>query len=327
MKQTLRTLLVVGLTIGVITGCSDNAPGEHFDDYLARVARVQDAPKVNKDSVSYAQLPRKRDLYLDVPSVSIGLLDSYQLRQCGLFNLIAEKNSVLGKVADEFRNYDYQTALLDGLSRCINSNALEPDLVIKLVDIQQQKQSQFEMHHWNLIFASDAMQKQLSGTRWLEPNLGQTVVEINQALATLHLASGNVSNQVIDVQEVLEKKLIVGNLSYSLALATSKLNHVTQQLTEYDHNIICAQNRDTTKFKYLNNVFEQQFVGKVQPYMAQLDGYYQTLSSNLNLFDPKPNIHSYVYPLKKHHVEFRQAIRRHVDYWQQLFKRCGCKVG
>ncbi|NOH25372.1 DUF3080 domain-containing protein [Vibrio europaeus] len=327
MKQTLRTLLVVGLTIGVITGCSDNAPGEHFDDYLTRVSRVQEAPKVKQDSVSYAKLPRKRDLYVDVPSVSIGLLDSYQLRQCGLFNLIAEKNSVLGKVADEFRNYDYQTALLDGLSRCINSNALEPDLVVKLVEIQQQKQSQFEMHHWNLIFASDAMQKQLSGTQWLEPNLGQTVVEINQALATLNLASDKVSNQAIDVQEVLEKKLIVGNLSYSLALATSKLNRVTQQLTEYDHQIICAQNRDTTKFKYLNNVFEQQFVGKVQPYMAQLDGYYQTLSSNLSLFDPKPNIHSYVYPLKKHHMEFRQAIRRHVDYWQQLFKRCGRKVG
>lgn len=277
--------------------------------------------------VSYAKLPRKRDLYVDVPSVSIGLLDSYQLRQCGLFNLIAEKNSVLGKVADEFRNYDYQTALLDGLSRCISSNALEQDLVLKLAAIQQQKQSQFEMHHWNLIFASDAMQKQLSGTQWLEPNLGQTVVEINQALATLNLASDNVSNQVIDVQEVLEKKLIVGNLSYSLSMATSKLNQVTRQLSEYDHRIICATNRDSTKFKYLNNVFEQQFVGKVQPYMAKVDGYYQTLSSNLTIFNPQPNIHNYVYPIASNHNAFRQAIRRHVDYWQQLFKRCGRKVG
>ncbi|MDC5848958.1 DUF3080 domain-containing protein [Vibrio europaeus] len=324
--MTKARSVLISVILLTLVACQTDSPSHFFDDYLTRVVRVQDAPKVNKDSVSYAQLPRKRDLYVEVPSVSIGLLDSYQLRQCGLFNLIAEKNSVLGKVADEFRNYDYQTALLDGLSRCINSNALEPDLVIKLVDIQQQKQSQFEMHHWNLIFASDAMQKQLSGTRWLEPNLGQTVVEINQALATLNLTSDNVSNQVIDVQEALEKKLIVGNLSYSLAMATSKLNHVTQQLTEYDHNIICAQNRDTTKFKYLNNVFEQQFVGKVQPYIAQLDGYYQTLSSNLSLLDPKPNIHSYVYPLKKHHVEFRQAILRHVDYWQQLFKRCGRKV-
>ncbi|AIW14677.1 DUF3080 domain-containing protein [Vibrio tubiashii] len=325
--MTKARSVLISVILLTLVACQTDSPSHLFDDYLTRVARVQDAPKVNKDTVSYAQLPRKRDLYVDVPSVSIGLLDSYQLRQCGLFNLIAEKNSVLGKVADEFRNYDYQTALLDGLSQCINSNGLEPDLVMKLVEIQQQKQSQFEVHHWNLIFASDAMQKQLSGTQWLEPNLGQTVVEINQALATLNRASDSVSNQVIDVQEVLEKKVIVGNLSYSLAMATSKLNHVTQQLTEYDHNIICAQNRDTTKFKYLNNVFEQQFVGKVQPYMAQLDGYYQTLSSNLNLFDPKPNIHRYVYPLKNHHMEFRQAIRRHVDYWQQLFKRCGRKVG
>ena len=148
--MTKARSVFISVILLTLVACQTDSPSHFFDDYLTRVARVQDVPKVNKDSVSYTQLPRKRDLYVDVPSVSIGLLDSYQLRQCGLFNLIAEKNSVLGKVADEFRNYDYQTALLDGLSRCINSNGLEPDLVMKLGAIKQQKQSQFKMHHWNL---------------------------------------------------------------------------------------------------------------------------------------------------------------------------------
>ncbi|WP_237767903.1 DUF3080 domain-containing protein [Vibrio bivalvicida] len=314
-------------TLFALTACQADSPSIFFDDYLTRVARVQDAPEVGKESDSYTNLPRKRDLYVEIPPVSIGLLESYQLRQCGLFNLIAEKNSVLGKVADEFRNYDYQRALLDGLSRCLNSDKLDQELTLKLADIEQKKRPQLSLHQWNLVFASDTMQKQLQGYQWLEANLGQTVLEVSQALKVLQLASYSSNSQVIEVQEVLEKSPIVGDLNYSLAMATTKLNQVTRQLSEYDHRIICATNRDSTKFKYLNNVFEQQFVGKVQPYMAQLDGYYQTLSSNLSLLDPKPNIHSYVYPLKKHHVEFRQAIRRHVDYWQQLFKRCGRKVG
>ncbi|QSA19926.1 DUF3080 family protein, partial [Vibrio furnissii] len=31
-----------------------------------------------------------------------------ELRKCALFSLIAERNSVLGKVQDEFRRFDYE---------------------------------------------------------------------------------------------------------------------------------------------------------------------------------------------------------------------------
>ncbi|MFX3791464.1 DUF3080 family protein, partial [Streptococcus suis] len=84
------------------------------------------------------------------PTLSIGLIDSYQLRQCGLFNLIAERNSVLGKVADQFRNYDYQVALLAGVGKCLSSNELDPEIVELLKEIEQQKLAQFPLHQWNL---------------------------------------------------------------------------------------------------------------------------------------------------------------------------------
>ncbi|NVD07126.1 DUF3080 domain-containing protein [Vibrio sp. JPW-9-11-11] len=298
-----------------------------FDDYLTRVARVQSAPTVDIASDEQITLPRKRHLYIDIPTLSIGLLDSYQLRQCGLFNLIAERNSVLGKVADEFHNYDYQRDILKGLSHCLEHDDIEPLLKTTLIEIAKQKRTQLALHQWNLIYTSAAMQAQLNGSQWLSRDLGQSVSAVNQALGQIAAAFDGQGDAIAKAQEVLDKQPIIGRLNYSLAQATRHLNRVTHQLYAYDQHIVCKKNRDKTKFNYLNNVFEQQYVTKVQPYLAQLDTYYQTLSPNLALFEPKPNIHTYVYPLERHHREFRHATRQHIEYWQQLFKRCGRKVG
>ncbi|WP_434566049.1 DUF3080 domain-containing protein [Vibrio chagasii] len=312
----------------VLSGCFEEGPGDLFDDYQTKVARVQDAEELKQDW-EFEELPRKRELLLNVPSVSIGLIDSYQLRQCGLFNLIAERNSVLGKVADEFRNYDYQVALLEGVGKCLSSDELDPEIIELLRGIEQQKLAQFPLHQWNLIYASDAMQSQMRGSQWLRQDIGQQVRQTSDALEHLNhsLNTPLVSGKTTEVQEVLEKSSTLGDLYYSLARASVELDTITEQLTTFDANIICGKQRDTTKFRYLNNVFEQQYIGKVQPYMAQLDGYYQQLAPQLAMFDAQPDLHSYYFPIQDTHQDFRASTRRHVEYWQQLFKRCGRKVG
>ncbi|MGF1800679.1 DUF3080 domain-containing protein [Vibrio gigantis] len=318
-------LLLITVVLG---GCFGEGPGDLFDDYQTKVARVQDAEEIKQDW-EFEELPRKRELLLNVPSVSIGLIDSYQLRQCGLFNLIAERNSVLGKVADEFRNYDYQVALLEGVGKCLSSDELDPEIIELLRGIEQQKLAQFPLHQWNLIYASDAMQSQMRGSQWLRTDIGDQVRQTSDALEYINQALNVplVSGKTTEVQEVLEKSSTLGDLYYSLARASAELDTITKQLTTFDDNIICGKQRDTTKFRYLNNVFEQQYIGKVQPYMAQLDGYYQQLAPQLAMFDAQPELHSYYFPIQDAHQAFRASTRRHVDYWQQLFKRCGRKVG
>ncbi|MDP2488386.1 DUF3080 domain-containing protein [Vibrio splendidus] len=312
----------------MLAGCFSDGPGNLFDDYQAKVARVQDAEELKEDW-EFESLPRKRELLLDVPSLSIGLIDSYQLRQCGLFNLIAERNSVLGKVADEFRNYDYQVALLAGVGRCLSGSELDPEVVELLREIEQQKLAQFPRHQWNLIYASDAMQSQMRGSQWLHADIGDQVRQTSDALEHINQALNVplVSGKTTEFQEVLEKSSTLGDLYYSLTRASAELDTITKQLTTFDDNIICGKQRETTKFRYINNVFEQQYIGKVQPYMAQLDGYYQQLAPQLGMFDAQPELHSYYFPIQDAHQAFRSSTRRHVDYWQQLFKRCGRKVG
>ena len=327
LPNLLRRSPVVLITL-VVGGCFGEGPGDLFDDYQTKIARVQNADEIKEDW-EFESLPRKRELQLDVPSLSIGLIDSYQLRQCGLFNLIAERNSVLGKVADEFRNYDYQVALLEGVGQCLSNNELDPEIVELLKEIEQQKLTQFPLHQWNLIYASDAMQSQMRGSQWLRADIGDQVRQTSGALEHINQALNAplVSGKTTEVQEILEKSSTLGDLYYSLARASAELDTITQQLTTFDASIICGKQRDTTKFRYLNNVFELQYIGKVQPYTAQLDGYYQQLAPQLGMFDAQPELHSYYFPIKDAHQAFRSSTRRHVDYWQQLFKRCGRKVG
>ncbi|MFA0015866.1 DUF3080 domain-containing protein [Vibrio lentus] len=330
-RRVISSLLVrstlLCLTM-VLTGCFDDSPQSYFDDYQTKIANVQDADEIQEDW-ELESLPRKRELFIEVPSLSIGLIDSYQLRQCGLFNLIAERNSVLGKVADEFRNYDYQVALLEGIGQCLSNNELDPEIVELLKEIKQQKLAQFPLHQWNLIYASEAMQSQMRGSQWLRADIGEQVRQTSDALEHINRALNTplVSGKTTEVQEGLEKSSTLGDLYYSLSRASVELDTITKQLTTFDANIICSEQRDTTKFRYLNNVFEQQYIGKVQPYMAQLDGYYQQLDPQLAMFDAQPELHSYYFPIQDAHQAFRSSTRRHVDYWQQLFKRCGRKVG
>ena len=330
-RRVISSLLVrstlLCLTM-VLTGCFDDSPQNYFDDYQTKIANVQDADEIQEDW-ELESLPRKRELFIEVPSLSIGLIDSYQLRQCGLFNLIAERNSVLGKVADEFRNYDYQVALLEGVGHCLSNNELEPEIVELLREIEQQKLAQFPLHQWNLIYASEAMQSQMRGSQWLRADIGDQVRQTSDALEHINQALNIplVSGKTTEVQEGLEKSSTLGDLYYSLSRASAELDTITQQLTTFDANIICGKQRDTTKFRYLNNVFEQQYIDRVQPYIAQLDGYYQQLAPQLAMFDAQPELHSYYFPIQDAHQAFRSSTRRHVDYWQQLFKRCGRKVG
>lgn len=311
----------------LLAGCTDNKPSQYFSDYLSKIASVQEATPLKSDLPKYEDLPRKRELYIPIDPISIGLLESYQLRKCGLFNLIAEKNSALGKVADEFRNYNYQRDVLYGISRCIEEGNIDDTLKQKLIIAEKQKRPELYQHQWNLTYTSHAMQEQLKGRHWLEQGLAEQVTQVNHAISILNQAFEGSNIDITSAQEVIEKQHIIGNLSYSLFHAYQHLDIVTKQLLDNDDKILCGQNINNTKFRYLNNVFEQQYLGKVQPYMATLDSYYQQLSANLILIQPKPEMSNFKYPLVEIHEKFRSSIQEHVSYWQRLFQRCGKTVG
>ncbi|WP_253820528.1 DUF3080 domain-containing protein [Vibrio pectenicida] len=322
---------LICLSITMLTSCNFNR--NHIEQtlqtYLSRIANVQERSTFVLPDDQSITLPSKQTLFIDIPRVSISLIDSYELRKCGLFSLIAERNSILGKVQDQFRNYDYQIKLNYGLNGCIQSPNLSESLRSQLIEIQAEKLSQLPNHFSNLLFSSDAMRRQLQSSHELSiqgPKESSIILEAIKQIDSAFSVSNNQKSLVVlspltPYQEVLDKQPILGMLSYTMLNTSLKLQIVTKQLKEHDDVILCKSNRDRTQFNYLRNVFNEFFIGKIQPYMAKVDSVYNDLNPYLdftNTGHPK-----YHYPIREYHRVYRKAILDHVKYWQDLFKRCG----
>ncbi|ENK1957167.1 DUF3080 domain-containing protein [Vibrio cholerae] len=322
-------LSVVLAALLLLTGCEPRlAIDADFERYLSRIANVQQRDALSPPAMVAQSLPEKRKLLIAIDPVTISLLDSYELRQCGLFELIAERNSILGKVQDEFREWDYQVALLNGIQGCLTSPQLSQSLKAQLLDIQNIKQQELASRWHNLLYTSETMRTQLSGSQWYDEQWSHS--ELLLALEQLNTIQHQLvsehpiaSEPLASQQEVLEKQRLLGHLKFSLDRASVWLKVVTQQLENNDDAIVCGPHRDNTKLNYLRNVFQSQYIEKIQPYLASLDRTYYQLSAQLGLFEQP---HS-PFPIQASHQTFRLATEQHAQYWQRLFARCRIAVG
>ncbi|MGR5484765.1 DUF3080 domain-containing protein [Vibrio alfacsensis] len=324
-------------SIILLSGCSEWLTPEKavFQKYHQRLATVLEVSASTIEESAAVTIPDKRVLFHDLPRVSLGLLESYQLRRCGLFNLIAQKNSPLGKVQDSFYDFDYQTSLLRTLHGCLTHHALSKEDQSKLNDVYTQKWEHFPTHLDNLLLTSDAMRKQLTASQWLSINAKAQVVSVRSAFLTLeemYLTPPMVVSRLPDValvnyQEEIEKTRLIGRLYYTLTNVSLWLKQTTEMLKTNQDKIVCGKNRDTTTLRYLRNVFQSVYVKQVQPYMAYLDSTYQQLDSGIRLVEVRMKAHGHDYGMTSMHQEFRNQTLEHVQFWQQLFKRCGVRIG
>ena len=332
-RLTKKAVSLIGMTLLLVTtsGCEPKQASidSSLNTYLERIANVQQVDPHSLPHIRAQQLADKRQLLIPIDPISLGLLDSYQLRYCGLFDLIAERNSILGKVQDDFRNLDYQASLYKGLARCVVEPKIDLALRQRLTSIRTQKKTELTAHWNNLLFTSEAMRAQLASHRWYWSK--QDYGTIKQALVVLNHWHKYVQDPdteqapdpITPYQQTFETMPLLGDLYFSMTNLTDWLTILTNQLQSHDNLMLCGQHRDPTKVARLQNVFRKFYIGEIQPYLAQVDGAYMNIAGVLSPFD-QPNS---PFPIKKVHQAFRQATLDHVAYWQDLFKRCGIKVG
>nr|WP_239032763.1 DUF3080 domain-containing protein [Vibrio sp. MMG023] len=321
----------------LLSGCNDwfNPEKAVFEKYNQRLANVLDTSESELEASPAVTIPDKRELFQELPRLSLGLLESYQLRQCGLFNLLAEKNSQLGKVQDAFYDFDYQINLLRTLNGCLSDYPLSDEENTKLNGLYDQKWHHLTVHLDNMLLTSDAMRKQLTGSEWLPLESKDQVAHVRDAFLALdemyqtpyRTLSRLPDVTIVNYQEEIEKTRLVGRLYYTLIDATHWLEQTTHMLEANQDKIICGANRDTTPFRYLRNVFQTIYVAEVQPYMAYVDSTYQQLDGGLSLVEKRMQAHGANYGIEKAHDQFREETMKHVQFWKNLFKRCGVKIG
>ncbi|USH03943.1 DUF3080 domain-containing protein [Grimontia kaedaensis] len=329
----VNRIAVIIIALFLLSGClePDKARAQ-FENYQTRLANVVNTEPLPLEESDYIELPRKRDLKLPVGDVRMGLLDAYELRECGLFQLIADRNSILGKVQDAFRQLNYEVSLLNTLELCladVESDALRE----QLLNAQKQKQQQLSTVYWNTLVSSDAWRQQLTpaSVSLIAPDKpfphSEALLAIN-AYANLYERG----TDIVSLQEPIEKQRYLGSVFHSMDESTRWLNTITKQLYRDDLLVICGANRDPTRLNYLRNVFDKFFIGEVQPYLSKINGLYldaQPALETLHRQLPENDVflsYNDAYFAGSHYQSFQKAVKDHVGYWQQLFQRCNVQL-
>ncbi|MFG0731681.1 DUF3080 family protein [Photobacterium damselae] len=341
------------LFIVVLNGCDTLSSSDSpFHIYAQRLANVLDTSFDERTVNTYLDIipyPDNRDIYQTIPDIRIGLLDAYELRQCGLFHLIAERNSVLGKVQDKTRQLRYEILFLQGLRTCLATLDTKTDLYQQLVSIEQQKQQQIPQYLWNMLFTGEEWRKQfVINYQWINSkqqngfhaflDAVRLVNYLSQSTEQQAIIPSNQLDLLLQSQAKLYKNPYFGRLLYSIAQSTAWLNAITHMLKDHQESIYCGSGRNNQKAQYLNNVFYKYYSQDIQSYLATLSSQYQQLQPLLlELYQhslqhgitPSPQMSRYSQYYFANHLyrNFKQATLEHVEYWKTLFKRCNFPVG
>ncbi|CAH0526024.1 DUF3080 family protein [Vibrio hippocampi] len=319
-----RVIGLLSLLLGLL-GCTPE-PEKNMQRYMQRLANVMNVEAEPLPASQLYPIPAKRVLAREATQMTVGLLESYQLRHCGLLQLVSERNSILGKVADPFRQYAYQMAFIDVAQRCVLSSELDTSLAEQIqtaIDVKQQEL--MPIHFSNLVWTSNAMRKQFSQQHWIEAQDIDNSALLISALNVLQMLSETENkqqhrHQLIQAQETIEKLPLVGSLLFSMENSIKQLTRLNQLINQHQHKIGCGKQRDTTQYRYMKNVFEQQYRQRIQPYLAEINQLYYRLAPVTAFLNQKTLSHQT--NLEAIHLQFQSSIKNHVLAWKRLFERC-----
>ena len=94
----------------------------------------------------------------------------------------------------------------------------------------------------------------------------------------------------------------------------------------------CTRTKSKQKVDYLTNVFNQFFIKQIQPIASQMNHYQYQLGPTLEKMSVHPNLSpsfkEYIQQLNQQGFEnYQAAMQQHIQFWQNLFKRCNKKPG
>lgn len=321
------------LAVLLLTACTPNSDSEFavYRDRLGRTLKLElPAPNPLKAPLSSIG----NTTAIAIADIRLDFLDMLTLESCGLQpnqpslgNLIAERNSSLGKVMTYSTQLHYEIKLLQALEACIADEQAPADLRETLQQIYLQKQQQLPARLLNFLLLDTTLRQQIFGSqRPLDLTSGQAV-ETRLALQNLIALKQHIQHKdylqasQIDINQqiaALYQGQVLADLQHSLRSNLTQLQQLNRQLQHWDPAWCKAETQDI-----LQQVLLQVFIGKLQLQLAHQDGIAQQLIPQLNtLYADTPLAHTvterFQQPWQQLHIELKQ----HIAWWQQLRNTC-----
>jgi hypothetical protein len=340
IKLLLSRVFLTIVTIMIIGSCDASVGGAYIlKDYAYEIRKISGMEGETFTS-RLQPYPSRRTILLKTQDIRTNFLDFFSLDRCHLQELIAEKNSAMGRVMPDSRLLRWENLFLINIKECLGKLEQEPDpdhgFISKMDSIMTVKQANLPLVYWNATFGSLEFQNffSLAGGTLPADIKKETLNPIYDAFSYLAKLGPVIGNQKDAIDIVLMEKYLYhlqkeragGNLLQSMEHLIFYLENVSEHL-----HSIRGMDPDTVTVKLRNGliqVFKDNYRLLVQPYLtgihqtgdrlfSEIEQLYQQQTVEI----PEPFAEYYHLQLSKENPDglwqrFEGAIRQHNEAWQ-----------
>lgn len=312
------------------------SPNDIFSEYRERLTNV-----LGNDSIApfgafeFIKLPRYRE---NDNQQRIELKRFYQLPECGIKTIIAERNTSLGKLSSPSNRLHYEITLQQALAKCLAIVSSEESVNIK--ELQWKKLGTLKMAVSQLLNGSMDIRNSISSPGLFideEAAYGTSSVAWQDLLSQLQpLLANNINDTDItridwqhsrlerNLRSLAEEKL-VSRLINTFAVFNHHLPVVTAGLVETQRALQCHNPKTKQQIEYVGNISQLFFIKKLQPIVSKAnDSYYKIMATLKALYQQSGPVNDYFERyLHQAFIELKANLQAHVAALQALREGCG----
>lgn len=294
--------------------------------------------------------PRKRERIKQTEGIRQGLIEVLDLKYCtGMLNLIAQRNSNLGRVMQSSQQMAYEIRFFSNLESCkekLEQDNSQPQQLRQQIDaIYQIKAKNLKNEIWNGIYGADEFAANFSRSEEAIPTEGESGFGATQsAIDTLiQLAAISTENarqfdltslsNLEDSYKTLYTNQYGSRLLKSLLLLSDTMERTSAAIHErLDKRPFCFPGHQTQKRDILHNVFIKYYSQRFQPYLSRVhregDQWRHFTEKLIGQFEPTPAVlthHKETFSSTSENSLWNRYIRArdaHTKAWQRILGQC-----
>lgn len=328
-----------------LSGCApDSGVPEMMDGYVAKVSDALDLSHSLSDVAPVPQIPRRRERYLDMPDLDMGMLDFLSLYGCELQYVVGERNSIMGRVMQPLNSLRYETRFIRAAEDCIPE--VDREGVKEALEAAiKSKTETLPIVIWNATWGVEEVERLFTLSQGYFPRgfegdpvaeLAIGVRQLNQTVASL--LDGNTDEPLDYVGEIHQRwqaEHRAGQLMNSARLLTTRLDDATALLVErVEADPLCSEEGAEAPPE-LGDVYANAYAGGVQTYLENVQHAREALIEPLEKLavqqaDTMPArfrewYRKYLDTGNADSLwgQLDRAIEAHDQRWRQLLSQCG----
>lgn len=330
MSRTALTLMF----IISIQGCQrhQSLPNA-LETYQTRIYGVLDLPQQPIDTNATLGFPDKSALIIAIPELNINLREFYAIDNCGLKQLVAQRNTTLGKVQMPSVRLKYEWRLIESLDSCIRRSQAESshETKLKMKSWLSQKEAIYPLIWANMITQSDEIHLALSSSPgFIDGNSDDSFTHALYDLKSMVAMKEDPTSNIALLEENLHSMLthrLYARLFRSQKLMQINLQQMTNDISRWSASFVCKTRKDREQLKIVRNVFNKYFVQAIQGLGSQINHYHYALKPTfVQLSEDKDLPIEFKARLDYYNEHafnaYQEATRQHIEMWQDIFKKC-----